>query len=136
MPLLRSLPSARNKTLAAVEVAVDPHHHASPSTGTSEAHQGQVKAGNSKVKNAAKKRWATMSKASKEVLLDKMYKARYGKKRPNRSAKPQYKKSADTKAKQHIYAARHAARKAGLPVPPLPSQEQGLQGKMQGGGSH
>lgn len=128
MPLLRSIATNGSATVATLEVVEHSHHHEAPSASTSEIpdHRSKAVSRNvfgkpmkSKTQESAQRRWSNMSKTQKDKMLDKMYKARYGKNRPKKNG---YKKSATTKAKQKMYQARHEAKKKGLPLPPLPKE--------------
>lgn len=121
MPLLRGAAPRLGTALATVEVALHPHHHA-PSPDASaplQDHRSQAlgPAPKSKIAKAAEKRWVEMSKAERKQLLDKMYVAKYGKRRPTK--KPASKKSGGRADLQAIYVARHEHKKRhpGVPMP-------------------
>lgn len=85
-----------------------------------EAESGSTEAPrDSKVSKAARTRWANMSKEQKDKLLDKMYRARYGRKRRPNKKQAKIPSRMDPEV-QRVYQARHEAKKKGLPLPPLP----------------
>lgn len=110
VPLLRDGTTGYSGTVATLEVVNDSHNHASPSKRGSEVSKNHK----SKMSDAAKKRWANMPKAKKKALQDKMYKTKYG---VDRKLTKTSRKNAE---KQRIYQARHAAKKRGEVLPPLP----------------